>query len=81
MRSVPLEEIKEFKDNYKENKLKNEKEQQIKTEQLKEEWKERKEILPKYYSHFRELAENDIKKIQEENEVKKSKFKIKRNKS
>ena len=76
MRSVPLEEIKEFNDNYKENKLKNEKEQQIKTEQLKEEWKERKEILPKYYSHFRELAENDIKKIQEENEVKKNKIEV-----
>ena len=74
MRSIPLEEIKEFKENFKENKLKNEKEQQIKKEQLKEEWKERKEILPKYYSHFRDLAENDLKKIQEENEVKKNKI-------
>ena len=34
MRSVPLEEIKEFNDNYKENKLKNEKEQQIKRKNI-----------------------------------------------
>ena len=34
----------------------------------------KKEILPKYYSHFRDLAENDLKKIQEENEVKKNKI-------
>ena len=76
MKPIAFEEINEFQENFKENKLKNEKEQLLKKEQLKEEWKERKEILPKYISHFRELAENDIKKIQEENEVKKNKIEI-----
>ena len=76
MKPIAFEEINEFQENFKENKLKNEKEQLLKKEQLKEEWKERKEILPKYISHFRELAENDIKKIQEENEVKKNKIEV-----
>ena len=74
MRSVPLEEIKEFDQKLDEEKNKINDNEKNKKKLLEEKWKENKEKLPKYISPFYSNPENDIKKQLEDKEIKKEKI-------
>ena len=70
--SVTLDEIKQFKKKMKRNHSKNMTDIEEKYNKIKEDWKKNKEDLPKFKCHFREIAQNEAKKLLKEEQKQKS---------
>ena len=70
MKSITKEELKEFANNFKENKEKQNNMKEEKKQKLFSEWKERRGLLPTYVSCFSQEANIETKKLEEE-EIKK----------
>ena len=61
MKAINFQELKEFADNYDEQKSKNEEENKFKKLKLLKEWKERENLISEYKSQSFELQDNDKK--------------------
>ena len=61
MKAMNFQELKEFAENYDEQKNKNKEMNKFKKEKLIKEWKKRKSFIPTYKSHSFELLDNDMK--------------------
>ena len=61
MKAINFQELKEFADNYDEQKSKNEEENKFKKLKLIKEWKERENLISEYKNQSSELLDNDKK--------------------
>ena len=77
MKAMNFKELKEFAENFDEQKSKNEEENKLQKIKLEKEWKERKNVLPTYKCQSFELLDNDVKEKAEDiknKEMKKEKL-------